>query len=1193
MNPANDHGSGSFSQIFGFSDPIPIGRMAIQASAGTGKTFTLAGLATRIVAERGVPISELLVVTFTRAATNELRSRVRQQLVDTAEILSDPNRPGGHDEVTSHLLAHPDPLHLPRIRRAISDFDSATIATIHGFATQVLSTLGTMSGVDPDSVLVADTEDLTAQVCADVIAGRAASGVSADHLPAATSLLTATRRVLSVPDLLTIPDPTDQTIDVRARVIAELVAEAVGRVRVCREIAGTRSFDDVLSSLRDAIRGPGSDSVVPTLRRRFSVALIDEFQDTDPVQWEIFRILFGQGEFDTSLILVGDPKQAIYSFRGADISTYLEAVSDKDTAIVRRSLATNWRSDGAMLRAIGVLFDGATFGDESIAFTPVKPAPEHVALRISDLDHHPIPALSIRLAIGPTIARTGKEIKADIARDAIYADLTTHLGRLLSGATIPDLSGSDDTDGGEGGTRRVRPSDIAVLTLNGKNAEEIRQFLINHGIPAVVARGSSVLHSAAAQQWRWLLHAMARPSDPARARTFALSWFHDKSIDWLRLSTDEQIADIQESLQEWVETLVEHGLTPTLRRVRRDTGVRARVLAHREGDREVTDLDHVGELLHDAYLGGALSPAALLASLDTEPVADADTDIDGDITSRRVESDSDAVQIMTVWVAKGLEFPIVCAPTLWSPRSTSRGPLVFHDPTTGRRTIDLASCLAGNQLDPPRAWPSRAATRNRRTISSQESSAEDLRLLYVALTRARHHTAIWWSYGRGTNRTAISKVLFARTDGVIDPVLFDTDKVSLPSTDDLADTLQPMADLADGAIAVEIHGNEQPTIFDWDSTQPDDSSIELRLAKLDRIPYRARSRWSFSAIVSRADHHPDPHDSSLADSGAGDEPDVNYPTPFSTRVEYRAAHSITSGARSSIAISPLATLPAGTEFGTLVHEVLEAVDFASLDLDGEIETAIHQRSRFRSLDLRPVIPDSATTSDGISLLIDGLHAAISSPLGPLFANLRLRDIGRTDRIDEMTFELHLGSRDNHPSDQAIGRLVHDHLPSDDPLRSWASDLAKGSFGVELAGHLTGSIDALLRVDKAGGTPSRFVVVDYKSNRLHRPDTLPVRGDYSLGAMAAAMAEHHYGLQALLYSVAIHRYLRWRLPGYDPTVNLGGVAYLFVRGMAGPGVTSDEGNPEGVFTWRVPPSLVIDLSDLLDGEHGMTREVMSS
>jgi exodeoxyribonuclease V beta subunit len=204
----------------------------------------------------------------------------------------------------------------------------------------------------------------------------------------------------------------------------------------------------------------------------------------------------------------------------------------------------------------------------------------------------------------------------------------------------------------------------------------------------------------------------------------------------------------------------------------------------------------------------------------------------------------------------------------------------------------------------------------------------------------------------------------------------------------------------------------------------------------------------------------------------------------------------------------------------------------------------------------------------------------------MFDGLRLRDLTHADRLDEMSFELRLGAPGRRATDRQIGRLVQQHLaPSDlfhrEPLHDWAGQLADGVFSVDLAGHLTGSIDAVLRVRDGNGVP-RFFVVDYKTNRLSEWGQVPEPDDYSPDRMLEAMAHHHYPLQALLYSVALHRYLRWRLPDYDPATHLGGAAYLFVRGMTGPSVPTTDGEPHGVCTWRIPPALVTDLSDLLDG-----------
>jgi exodeoxyribonuclease V beta subunit len=262
---------------------------------------------------------------------------------------------------------------------------------------------------------------------------------------------------------------------------------------------------------------------------------------------------------------------------------------------------------------------------------------------------------------------------------------------------------------------------------------------------------------------------------------------------------------------------------------------------------------------------------------------------------------------------------------------------------------------------------------------------------------------------------------------------------------------------------------------------------------------------------------------------------------------------------------------------------LEEVDFQADDLPGALRRGISRQLARTKLDLTPSPAAGSPESSGPELLARGLEAVISSPLGDGFGGRTLGHTARSDRIDEMSFELRLGEGGHRPSVHDIGRLLIDRLPSDDPFFPWAGDLAGGSTDLSLAGHLTGSIDAVLRVRTDDGTP-RFVVVDYKTNRLSEPRRSPGPDDYGSARMAGAMMEHHYPLQALLYSVALHRYLRGRMVDYDPARHLGGAAYLFVRGMTGPDTPHDAGGPQGVFHWHLAPSLVAALSDLL---HGLT------
>lgn len=1147
---------------FELTGPLPEHLLAIEASAGTGKTFTLSALATRLIAEADIAASELLIVTFTRAATSELRSRVRQQLVDTAARLriDDP-----HTDALLVHLADTSPeqrsLRCERMERAVTEFDTATVTTIHGFATQVLGTLGVTAGTDLDATLVDDADELIGSVCSDVLAAAAVAVDPDATLPSLKALMEATKIAAGIPDLDLVPAVEEPGADPSQHLTAALVRRCVEAIHRRRRHAGTLSFDDVLSELRDALRGPGAPAVIGALHQRFRAALIDEFQDTDPVQWDIFSTLFGSDE-GTRLILVGDPKQAIYSFRGADIATYVDAVAPRP-GLSRRSLTTNWRADGAVVGSLNTLFDGVAFGPDGIAYTEVTAAPGHEDLRIEDRDGSPLPSLAIRLALGSDLERTttpktDPNVAVEAARRAIFEDLAVQVRDLLEGATLPT---DDDL------RRPVRPSDVAVLVRTAKDATKVQAALLSQGIPAVLARGGSVLGSEASTQWRWLLDALLRPSDPTRARTFALSWFGGLDPVALDQLTDEATVDLQEQLRTFSDTLTEDGVNGFVQRVWRTTGVSARVLARANGDRDLTDLQHIAELLVAAHPDGRAGVASLMAVLDGHSLAVADTETDNDVLARRVESDQQAVQIMTIWVAKGLEFPIVCCPTLWS---EARSDVLFHAPDTGRRTFDVTG---------GKDWPDKAAASDRKELARIERMYENLRLAYVALTRAQHHTILWWTRTQGSDATAAARLLFARADGRIDPGAFIDSKVALPPDHAALEALQPLIDAGGGTISAALHGRPPRQTRPWSPLERAAPDAPLEISRLRRSLDRSACRWSFTTITNRsgatADGQSTAGDADERIPGHGDlprrgdlvDPGIGGDAPLTL-----------DAARAT----PLAALPAGAEIGTLVHSVLERVDFAAVDLDDELQEVLDEELAWRFVDLRPDGIDGATTSDGTALLHRGIRNVLDTPLGPAFGGVALRSLRRTDRIDEMHFEIRLAGAGSPATDRSLGTLVAEHLPADDPLRSWADALAAGRFDVCLAGHMNGSIDLVAGVEAAGDT--RFVVVDYKTNRLHRRGQLPAPDDYGRAAMARAMAEHHYPLQALLYSVALHRYLRWRLPGYDPATNLGGATYLFLRGMVGGETPVHDGHPDGVFHWAIPPMLVVELSDLLDGRY---------
>ncbi|MCZ7631498.1 MAG: UvrD-helicase domain-containing protein [Microthrixaceae bacterium] len=467
--------------------------------------------------------------------------------------------------------------------------------------------------------------------------------------------------------------------DRAAITMRDLVREVVTQVAARRRHNGTLSFDDLLVRLRDALVDPTTGPLAAELlSQRFSIALIDEFQDTDPVQWAVFDTLFGNTGTDTTdgsatsaLTLVGDPKQAIYAFRGANVHTYLQAIGTPGTDLVE--LRSNWRSDPAVLRATEALLEGVTFGDADIGFHSVKAPQEHADRRFTDVEGNVVPALSLRL-LQPEAATDGSsattKLRADKARELAFADLARHVRHLLEHTVIPREGHSDGT------TRALQPGDVAVLVPVNSHGSAVRDALGELGIPAVLTRGDKVLDSLAARHWHRLLHALERPSDARRARSAATSWFFGWDADALARAADHDVAAVQHKLLVWASHLHSRGVSSFLGRVMTESGVAARVLSRADGDRAMTDIEHVAELLA-ADAAAASGPAALLSAFEEMTgSSDATTDVSSDPMARCVESDASAVQIMTTFVAKGLEFPVVCCPQPVARRPEQRPGLV-------------------------------------------------------------------------------------------------------------------------------------------------------------------------------------------------------------------------------------------------------------------------------------------------------------------------------------------------------------------------------------------------------------------------------------------------------------------------------------------------------------------------------------
>lgn len=1125
---------------FDLTGLLPRGVTVLEASAGTGKTYTIAGLVIRWVAETRLRLPNLLVVTFTRAATAELRDRVRQRLVaatDHLEAAQEGTAPDTDDEVL-RLLADVAPDEVARRRRrlarALTDIDVATISTIHGFCQHVLDGLGLASDLERGADLVDDHRELIEEVVDDLLVDTYLEHPDRPRLERG-ELLALGEIVVAHPATTLVPRRTDDpAARLRLHLAHRLRVEVARRSRRRRQL----SYDDLLTRLQDALCDPERGvAACAALRQRYRIALIDEFQDTDPVQWSVVDRAFGVDPLASdapgsrALVLIGDPKQAIYAFRGADVYAYLDAAS---SAHDRQTLATSWRADAALLRAFDTLLDGATFGESDIVYRHVDHAPGHDEPRLVGVPE-PTP-LRLRLLPRHASLKTWNDrINADQARDLVARDVAADIVRLLSAeATLIRR----DRDGTEAGRERLQPRHVAVLVRTNAEATKVQDALTAVDVPAVISGVGSVFATSAAVDWQRLLGALERPASSTRGRAFALSAWVGWTGDEIAAASEQDWDRLHDDVHRWAGLLRERGVASLQRTVVLERGVRSRLLAQHGGERLLADLKHIGELLHAAATAEHLGAAGLAGWL-RERVDEAANEQQSE-RLRRLETDDEAVQVLTIHRSKGLEFPVVYCPFLWSSSTSVRGAPVFHDHDRQRK-IDVGG-------------PTHDGFASHTQQAEDEARGEELRLLYVAMTRAKHQVVAWYVPAGNHEWSALGRLLLCRDAGG----RAETGREApLPDDDQAAAAARALAGRSGGTIGVETVPAE-PSGAPW---LPQPHALRpLATAIFDRELDEAWRRTSYSALTRLDDPQP----------RVGTEPDE--PVKDDEPTADRAVTVAPSGA-DPLGLRamplPLGEMPGGTDVGTFVHRVLEHTDFSADDLDAELARAVKEQMQRRRLQL-----------DG-ERMVQGLRAAIETPLGELAGGLRLRDVTRADCRDEVAFELPLdresGARSPRVAD--LARLLTAHLPDDDPLAGYADRIPGALLHRGLRGYLGGGIDLVLRRIRDDGQPV-FHVVDYKTNRLAPPDEPMSAWHYRPEALAQAMAHSHYPLQALLYDVALHRTLRWRLSGYQPHVHLGSVFYLFIRGMVGPHAPAPDGTPCGVFAWNLPTSLVEAASDLL-------------
>lgn len=1177
----------------------------IEASAGTGKTYTIANLYLRYILEGRTP-SEILVVTFTNAATEELRGRIRARLFQTLQLFEkhlNESPTTSPDQFLSELVKQwqdfdkdKQSIWFDRLQLALRCMDEASIWTIHSFCQRAMQDHALQSNQFFETHLMADDRLLWEQALKDwwrtqsyslsqsdwalfesslgnidtfirfqteirnshavkwvpvinktlvdlylewnmldaevnqlaltwqterdlisdiLLNSKALSrGVKLpyhksnfegfitqiDHWFSSSQPLTIPNNAqyLSAAELYENSKPShrgkDASLDHSFFLAVGDFLLKVAQIRSCfRSVALLKAFeystdnvsqqklesrslayDDLLSLLLDALKKPQADKLIGDLRAHFPVAMIDEFQDTDATQYEIFeRLYFSQNHL--SLTMIGDPKQAIYSFRGGDIFTYMRARNAPGVNLW--SLKTNWRSQQDLIEAVNCFFSNrkAPFiYDNAIHFTNAETAPQSTASGLSLNGSLESPITLWHIPLNEKNKTFSKDLISQRLNEATANEIVTLISAGLKGNA-------------SFGDQHLRSGDIAVLVRTSREGDELRRVLSNKGIKSVTIGKDKIFDSEEAHALYDLLQAVGHYTDRRSLRQALASPLLDNDYQHIA-----NIVDNADSWQLWI------GLFRDLHKLWIDRGFIAmfQPLLHRlevaqslamseNAERRLTNLLHLGEVLQQqSRLCTGID--SLLTWYQKQM-----TEADIDEAELRLESDAALVKIVTIHKSKGLEYPVVFLPFLWSCRAGNYKPgdlIRFHDEQFNP-VIDIGS----NRRE------------QHQCIAEKERLAEDLRLLYVALTRARSKVYLaWGDVGNAASKgqpyqSALAYLLHSEQSpedltaqlpsGFSDPVIIQGD-------------LEKLAVKSEGRIAVLPLPEFRESVHkEFDGT---------KVTLLEAAPYEAQkvTAWRIASFSSL------------------------------TRDVHQASHR----GSSTISNDPILNFPAGSHTGLLLHHLLEELDF-SADISEQCSRLIPKFTPRFGLD----------ASEHHKTLVHWIQQTVLTELDS--NGLSLSKLGSKKRLNELTFDFALDDLD---IDQLNTLLVE--ICKTSGVESEIESITATSF----RGLITGVIDLIFEFE------GKFYLADYKSNHLGHSFA-----DYAPDALSQAIIDRRYDLQYLIYSVALHRYLATRVPDYKYETHFGGVYYLFIRAMR-----PEFGSTYGVFFKLPEYQYICALEELL-------------
>ena len=1196
----------------------------IEASAGTGKTYTIEGLFLRLILENRLLVDQILVVTFTKAATEELRDRIRVKLVQAENAFR--SGVSNDDLLTNLLKSQVDrTAAIDLIHAALVEFDKAPIFTIHGFCARILYEHAFETANLFDTELVTEQSEWVREVAEDfwrknfyraplefisyfvrrftgprffwqllgnlraaemqilpkirkprlknIAAFHAAFKRLQDQWPAARDAvlqalqdpaLSSTQygslkpakngsamtqremKILSMADdmdrhvlplstgfplfdnfekftaqqlsraarknqsppshefFLTCDDVYRHSADLQAEMESYLVylktdlfAYASSELKERKASANIQFYDDLLVLVKNALSAQQGNPLAQAIRRRYKAALVDEFQDTDNVQYEIFSRLFSAK--DSLLFMIGDPKQAIYSFRGADVFSYINAARN---AKARFTLTKNWRTEPPLIKAVNTIFSNVKdpFLFKEIPFHHAKSGYRQPA----DSKSNKTP-LTLWYLDSRTHSDKNKPISKTQAENLIAVALAEEICRIATAKSEP-----------------WRTGDIAVLVPENKQAQLIKTVLSAKGIPSVLYSTVNIFDSHEAMEIEKVLMSIAEPDNMEYLRAALtmdmLGARGEDLLTWQRdiLRWEKRLARMQEYYRVWQR----YGFMRMFQKILSREKIRQRLLSMPDGERRLTNVLHLAEILHQESSRQNLGMSGLLKWLSQQRDPQSPR---LDEHQLRLESDEDAVKIVTIHKSKGLEYPVVFCPYGWQgsflrDKDLRDKKILFHQPDEDQRlTLDLGSD----------SWNSN------RIYAQNEMLAENIRLLYVALTRAKSKCYVAWGRINRADSSALAYLLHTpadlqpdyRSDDLIEGL---KKNMGLKSDEDRIKDLKRLAQKSEGCIKIAA----LPGPSDCNYFQTHDSAEQLTCRKFTGEIDRTWKISSYSSLVSRRIS-----DIDLPDHDAA--ADLFRHLADDQKADWTATPQPAGKA-------DIFKFPKGAHAGNFFHDLFECLDFTNSspqELNRPVKSALQDHDF-----------DIAWRD----IIIETISQVLNISLKATRPELILSSIPIENRINEMEFYIPIHSITPQKLRRAFEK--HDRF---DAIKDFPKQLQKLIFS-PTAGFMKGYIDLVFK------DQNQYYLLDWKSNYLGSKIE-----DYNQDGLKAVMRQNYYVLQYHLYTLALTQHLRQRDPNYQYQSNFGGVFYIFLRG-----VDVRRGPQFGIFHDLPQPALINTLGKTL-------------